>query len=146
MRLGEKTASLYEITLVPVSCENGDPPNGDPGSPYSRENGDPGPYSLIYTANLFPGVKVQNNIGWCSIKSLTCNFCFPPPPDNFETQVMHWLLPLKKILARHQSHSVYKSFEVNIMHHTALRPVSLVRSHKMLFNVSPPVQSTSPVH
>ena len=41
--------------------------------------------------------KAQNNIGCFSIKSLTCNFCFPPPPlDHFEAQVMHWLLSLKK--------------------------------------------------
>ena len=41
------------------------------------------------------GGKVQNNIGCCSIKSLTSNFCFPPT-DNFEVQFMHWLLSLKK--------------------------------------------------
>ena len=43
----------------------------------------------------------------------------PPPADNFEAQVMHWLLSLK-IISLASNHSVHKSFRVNIMHHAAL--------------------------
>ena len=55
----------------------------------------------------------------------------------------YWAIVIENILAWHQSHSVYKSFEVNIMHHTdPYRPASLVRSHKNALYVSPVHQSS----
>ena len=64
---------------------------------------------------------MQNNIYRVLLHQifLTCNFVSLHPL----TILKHRLLAIviEKILALHQSHSVYKSFEIIIMHHTALQ-------------------------
>ena len=86
---------------------------------------------------------MQNNIGCCSVKSLTFNFCFPPPPDNQKNPGYALTVVNNKILAWHPITLWIEGFRVNIMHHAAVCVVSLVKSQKKKKKTC---QSTSPVH
>ena len=68
----------FDFTLTPVSCENGDPQNWGPGSPFSHENGDPGPY--FYNILGTPGSPFSQEIGNLLVKVGTPS-----------TRHVHWL-------------------------------------------------------
>ena len=56
---------------------------------------------------------------------------FAPPPQQFEAQVMHWLLSLKKKISMASNHSVHKRLHVLciiIMHHAALQASELIEA------------------
>ena len=89
---------------------------------------------------------MQNSIGCCFIKSLTCNVCFPPPPHNCYALA----IVIEEMSAWHQITPCIKGCMFWGQHNASCSPailcMSLVRNHRnnlvSVHQSSPLVQSS----